>query len=131
VTAPLEFGIGFDPHGADIIIRVRVQSKPGATEIPTLQIVTPDGQGVEILGIGHLDDAAVDAAWATFRKRATAYILSRRPRDFLKFDLFHASAIPERVVRENAGGLAATAIRMGGMTVAQIDETLHAKRREP
>lgn len=120
-----------DAMGCDVLVRIRVHSKPGATEVAVLQIVTPNGDSVEILGMAQLDDRNVNESWARFRARATAWTGTRPPRDFLKFDLFNQSRIPQAVLTQRPGGPTAAAIRMGGLSVADVEETFAADQSPP
>lgn len=115
-----------DVHGVDVLVRIRVYSKPEATEVAVLQIVTPNGQSVEILGMAQLDDRNVDGAWARFLARATAWQSRRPPRDFLTFDLFNQSAIPETIITQRPGSATAAAIRMGGLSIADVQRAFGA-----
>jgi len=96
----------------DMLIRVRVTGMPDDEIVPVLQIVTKSASMVEILGMGQLDDAAMQAAWERFRKRAYLWDAKHAPTDYVKFDLIGHSKIADLAAEH--GAASTNAARQGG-----------------
>lgn len=125
-----------DPHALDVMIRVRVKSKPGATEAPHLEVIARDAAAVQVMGVAFIDDTAFDAAWGRFCRRAIFWNPVRPPRDFIKFDLFGESAKCMAVLEEARDPAksedmrtSVSAVLHGGITGAEIQAELDARAR--